>query len=99
MGGRTDVREGHDGVERIRRRDGFGEVSVDLLLYKIDETQKVVDKTAEKVDGLIIGHTTMKVEMEAKAKAEGKISGAIWGFISAAVITVLSVILENVLGK
>lgn len=99
MGGRADDREEYNGVDRRRRRDDLGEVSVDLLLYKIDETQKVVAKTAEKVDGLIIGHTTMKVEMEAKAKAEGKISGAIWGFISAAVITVLSVILEKVLGK
>lgn len=98
MGGRADDREEYDGIDRRRRStDGDGP-SIDLLIYKIDETQKIVTKMVDKVDGVILSHTKMQVEMETKAKAEGKTSGAIWGFISATVITVLSVSLEKLLG-
>lgn len=66
------------------------EIPLDLLLYKVENTEKKIEKIDEKVTELTIGFSTMKVEMANMAKSEGKLSGAIYG-IGGAILTAIIV--------
>lgn len=68
------------------------------LYFRIDSSEKKIDKIEDKVDNLTIGYTTLKIEMTNIAKDEGKLSGIIYGGGGAILTAILIKVLENGLG-
>lgn len=68
------------------------------LYFRVDSTEKKIDKIEEKVDNLTIGYTTLKIEMTNIAKDEGKLSGIIYGGGGAILTAILIKLAENGLG-
>jgi tetrahydromethanopterin S-methyltransferase subunit G len=94
--------KGWDGVDRRadfrRESDSLRGTPLGELYYRIDSSEKKIDKIEEKVDVLTIGYTTLKIEMTNIAKDEGKLSGIIYGIGGAVFTAILIKLIENGLG-
>ena len=88
MGGGENTYDG-----KTDRREG-GEVSA-LIIYRVGEVEKKVEKLDEKFHELNIDFTGLKSELEHIAKNEGKLSGAIYGVASSVIVAVIGLILQN----
>lgn len=91
--GKTDRRDKHRRDSDAVRGGPLGE-----LYFRIDSSEKKIDKIEEKVDTLTIGYNTLKIEMINIAKDEGKLSGIIYGGGGAILTAILIKVLENGLG-
>lgn len=92
-GGKTDRMGNYSRCADNIRGGPLGE-----LYFRIDNSEKKIDKIEEKVDNLTIGYTTLKLEMTNIAKDEGKLSGIIYGGGGAILTAILIKVLENGLG-
>lgn len=70
------------------------EIPLELIIHKVESTEKKIEKIDEKVTELTIGFSIIKVEMANLAKSEGKISGAIYGIGGAILTTIIVKVVE-----
>ena len=88
MGGGENTYDG-----KTERREG-GEVSA-LIIYRVGEVEKKVEKLDDKFHDLNINFTGLKSELGHVAKSEGKLSGAIYGVASAVIVAIIGIILQK----
>lgn len=73
--------------------------NVELLIYKVSEAEKKIDKLQEQFSNLNITVIESKAELKAEllyiAKNEGRVTGALWGIASAVIITIIGIIIKS----
>lgn len=73
--------------------------NVELLIYKVSEAEKKIDKLQEQFSNLNITVIESKAELKAEllyiAKNEGRVTGALWGIASAVIITIVGIIIKS----
>ena len=73
--------------------------NVELLIYKVSEAEKKIDKLQEQFSNLNITVIESKAELKAEllyiAKNEGRVTGALWGITSAVIITIIGIIIKS----
>ena len=79
------------------RRENY--INVELLIYKVSEAEKKIDKLQEQFSNLNITVIESKAELKAEllyiAKNEGRVTGALWGIASAVIITIIGTIIKS----
>lgn len=73
--------------------------NVELLIYKVSEAEKKIDKLQEQFSNLNITVIEAKAELKTEllyiAKNEGRVTGALWGITSAVIITIIGIIIKS----
>lgn len=90
----TTERRGNDRREGDFARNG----PLAELYYRVGDNEKKIDRIEDKVDDLVIGYTTLKIEMSNVAKEEGKASGIIYGVGGAIFTAIIIKLIENGMG-
>lgn len=73
--------------------------NVELLIYKVSEAEKKIDKLQEQFSNLNITVIEAKAELKTEllyiAKNEGRVTGSLWGIASAVIITIVGIIIKS----
>lgn len=76
-------------------------IDMEVVIYKVTEAEKKIEKLDNNFNNFVKDFIELRAELKTEiknmVKNESKTSGALWGIASAAIVTIIGVIIKDIL--